>query len=174
MLHKARIEGMAVEQRSNAPIVLLKTEKGNETIPIFIGAMEANSIFSALKGVRYDRPMTHDLFKNFMMLLDVHVSQVDVCDIRDDTYYAEIHFIGKDGTFTMDARPSDAIAMAIRHEAPIYIDDIVMEKSRIGTEGVGVKDSGASAEVADKSEEGKKWTDYLRKLNPDDFGKYKV
>jgi hypothetical protein len=90
---------------------------------------------------------------------------VEVCDLRDSTFFARIYFESQDGGFDMDARPSDAIALALRFNAPIYVDDKVMEKSKINQEEV---------EVLDESEEGKKWAEYLENLSPEDFGKYKV
>jgi bifunctional DNase/RNase len=165
MLHKVTISGLAMDPASNTPIVILKTEGEEQTIPIWIGLLEATSIASAMKNITYDRPMTHDLFKNFIELLDMEISKVEICDIRANTYYAEILFASKDGTFTMDARPSDAIAMALRFNAPLYVDDKVLEKSKVEKEEV---------EVLDNSEEGKKWAEYLEKLSPEDFGKYKV
>ena len=165
MLHKVNIAGLAMDPASNTPIVILKTEGEEQTIPIWIGLLEATSIASAMKNINYDRPMTHDLFKNFMGLLDIEISKVEICDIRANTYYAEILFQSKEGTFTMDARPSDAIAMALRFNAPLYVDDKVIEKSQTEEEKV---------EVLDNSEEGKKWAEYLENLSPDEFGKYKV
>jgi bifunctional DNase/RNase len=93
------------------------------------------------------------------------VSKVEVNDLKDNTYYATIHFVSQEKTFTMDSRPSDAIAIAVRLHAPIYVDDKVIQKSKIG-EGI--------SEALDKSEEGKKWAEYLEKLNPEDFGNYKI
>ena len=85
--------------------------------------------------------------------------------LKENTFYAEIHFASKERSFTMDARPSDAIALALRFHAPIFVDERVMEKSQAGK---------ATGEVLDDSEEGKKWAKYLEKLSPEDFGKYKV
>ena len=172
MLHKAKIEGFAIDQRNKTPIILLRTEEGEQTIPIWIGMLEATSIASALNDVKFDRPMTHDLFRNFLDLLDIRVSQIDVCDIKNRTYYAEIHFIAEEDTFSLDARPSDAIAMAIRFGAPIYVDDKVVRKS-LETIGDGPA-LDKSVEVQDKSEDGEKWAEYLKRLDPEDFGKYKV
>jgi bifunctional DNase/RNase len=172
MLHKAKIEGIALDKSNSQPVIILKTEDGEQTIPIWVGVLEATSIASALNGVNFDRPMTHDLFKNFMGLLDIHVSQVDICDLKDNTYYAKIHFLAKDDTFAMDARSSDAIAMAIRFDAPIYIDDDVIRKSQAVIERNKAQDK--DAEVLDTSEDGEKWAEYLKKLDPEDFGKYKV
>ena len=108
--------------------------------------------------------MTHDLFKNLTQMLNLHINRIDICDLRENTFYAEIHFASPDHSFTMDARPSDAIALALRFKAPIFVDDQVMEKSQAGKSG----------QVIDDSEEGKKWAEYLENLSPEDFGKYKV
>ena len=165
MLHKASIAGLAMDPASNTPIVLLKTGENEEVIPIWIGLLEATSIASALKKIKFDRPMTHDLFKNFAGMMNISVSKIEVCDIRDNTYYALIYFTSETGEMTMDARPSDAIALALRFDAPIYVDEKVIQKSqRVETEG----------EAADESEEGQKWAEYLKNLSPEDFGKYKV
>ena len=165
MLHKVNIAGLAMDPASNTPIILLKTEEGEKTLPIWIGLLEATSIASALQDIQFDRPMTHDLFKNLTQMLNIQINRVDICDLRDNTFFALIHFHKGDQTFTMDARPSDAIAIALRFEAPIYVDDKVIEKA---------KHDDGEVEMLDKSEEGKKWADYLDKLSPEDFGKYKV
>ena len=165
MLHKAKIEGFAIDQKNKTPIILLKTEEGEQTIPIWIGMLEATSIASALQDIKYERPMTHDLFKNFSDSLKISIAKIEVCDLKDNTFFARIYFVSKDGNFDIDARPSDAIALALRFSAPIFVEDAVMQKSKI---------SDGEAEVVDTSEEGKKWADYLEKLSPDEFGKYKV
>ncbi|MGB8425136.1 MAG: bifunctional nuclease family protein [Desulfobacterales bacterium] len=165
MLHKVSIAGLTMDPTSNTPIIILKSVENDQAVPIWIGLLEATSIASALQNVKFDRPMTHDLFKNFTDRLQIAVSKVEVCDLRESTFFARIYFESPDGGFDMDARPSDAIALALRFNAPIYVDDKVMEKSKISKEDV---------EVLDESEEGKKWADYLENLSPEDFGKYKV
>ncbi len=165
MLHKANIAGLTIDPASNTPIIILKTEDEERAIPIWIGLLEATSIASALQNIEFERPMTHDLFKNFTEQMNVAVSKIEVCDLRDNTFFALIHFDGEEQSFTMDARPSDAIAIALRFKAPIYVDDKVIAKS-------GQADG--DVEVLDQSEEGKKWAEYLEKLSPEDFGKYKV
>lgn len=164
MLHKASIAGLTMDPASNTPIVVLKSEKNGQSVPIWIGLLEATSIASALQDIKFDRPMTHDLFKSFVELQNTAIAGVEVVDIRDNTFYARINFISEEKTFSMDARPSDAIALALRFKAPIYMDEKVLAKSRVG-EGNG------KAEAVDDSEEGKKWADYLEKLSPDEFGK---
>ena len=165
MLHKARITGMTMDPASNTPIIILKTDEGEHTVPIWIGLLEATSIASVLQNIRFDRPMTHDLFKNLVTQLNLGISKVEVCDLQDNTFYARIHFEGPETAFAMDARPSDAIALALRFEAPIYIDQKVLDKHKT--------DQGPT-EILDQSEEGKKWAEYLENLSPEDFGKYKV
>ena len=130
-----------------------------------IGLLEATSIASALRNIKFDRPMTHDLFKNFVESLKIDVAKVEVCDLKDNTFYAKIYFISEEKKFSMDARPSDAIAIALRFQAPIYVDDKIIEKSQALE---------TDAEMLDKTEEGKKWAEYLENLSPEDFGKYKV
>ena len=165
MLRKVTIAGMTMDPSSNTPIIILKSEEDDQAVPIWIGLLEATSIASALQNIQFDRPMTHDLFKNFLDNIEIGVSRVEVCDLKDNTFYAKIYFDSKERSFIMDARPSDAIAIALRFKAPIYLDDKVIEKSKM-TEGI--------SEMVDESEEGKKWAEYLEKLSPDDFGKYKV
>ncbi len=165
MLHKVSIAGLTMDPASNTPIIILKSEETDQAIPIWIGLLEATSIASALQKIKYDRPMTHDLFKNFTGLLNISISKVEVCDLEDNTFFAKIYFISKDGNFEMDARPSDAIALALRFDAPIYVADAVMQKSKTGD---------GEAEVLDTSKEGKKWADYLESLSPEDFGKFKI
>lgn len=165
MLRKVNIAGMTMDPASNTPIIILKTEDDEQAVPIWIGLLEATSIASALQNIKYERPMTHDLFKNLMEQLEFSVAKVEVCDLRDNTFFARIHFVSKERIFDMDARPSDAIALALRFDAPIFVDDAVIQHSKIRAEDV---------EVADTSDEGKKWADYLENLSSEDFGKYKV
>ena len=165
MLHKVSIASMAIDPTSNTPIIILKLAKGDKAIPIWIGLLEATSIASALKDIKFDRPMTHDLFKNLIENLNMVVSKVEVCDLRNNTFYAKIYFTSPERNFSMDARPSDAIAIALRFQAPIYVDDKIIEKSQV---------IDADYEMTNKTEEGKKWAEYLENLSPEDFGKYKV
>ncbi len=165
MLHKVGIAGMTIDPASNTPIIILKTVEDDQAIPIWIGLLEATAIASALQNITFDRPMTHDLLKNLLDVQNIGVSKVEVCDLKENTFYAKIHLTATGGAFTIDARPSDAIAVALRFKAPIYVDDKVIEKSK---KGVG------DIEVLDQSQEGKKWAEYLDNLSPDDFGKYKV
>ncbi len=165
MLHEMKIAALTQDPETNAPILFLKSVEGEKTIPIWIGMLEAVSIASALQGIEFDRPMTHDLFKNFIELQSIELTKIEICDLKDSTFYAKIYFSSENNNFNMDARPSDAIALAIRFQKRIYVDEKVIEKS-LASDG--------TFEEADGSEEGKKWTDYLEKLDVDDFGKYKM
>ncbi|MFC1812202.1 bifunctional nuclease family protein [Thermodesulfobacteriota bacterium] len=165
MLRKVNIAGMTMDPASNTPIIILKSVEDDQAIPIWIGLLEATSIASALQNVQFDRPMTHDLFKNFIKSMNIEVSKIEVCDLKDNTYYAKIYFTSEDRSFSMDSRPSDAIAIALRFQAPIYVDDKIIEKS---------KQLETDLEMSDTSEEGKKWAEYLETLSPEDFGKFKI
>jgi len=166
MLHKVSIAGMTLDPASNTPIIILKPEDNDhQAIPIWIGLLEATSIASVLQDIKLERPMTHDLFKNFIDFLKIEVSRIEVNDLKDNTFYATIHFTSEKRTFSMDARPSDAIAIALRFDAPIYVDDRVIEKSQ---------QANGEVEIVDKSKKGKELAEYLENLSPDDFGKFKV
>jgi bifunctional DNase/RNase len=165
MLHKVNIAGITMDPASNTPIVILKTIDEEDAIPIWIGLLEATAIASVLQDVDFDRPLTHDLFKNFVEEMAVAVERVEVCDLKNNTFFARIYFTGKERVFSMDARPSDAIAIALRFNAPVFVDDKVIQNFRTGD---------PDAEAADTSEDGRRWAEYLENLSPEDFGKYKV
>jgi len=166
MLHKVSIAAMAMDTASNTPVITLKSEEDGQTISIWVGLLEATAIASVLQRIRFERPMTHDLFKNFTELLNFKVSRVEICDLKDNTFYSRIYFTSEDRTLSLDARPSDAIAIALRYGAPMYVDNDVIIKSKT--------DEKIPGEAVDKSEEGKKWAEYLENLPPEEFGKYKV
>ena len=165
MLHEMKIGGLAMDPSSNAPILILNSVKEEFSIPIWIGLLEAASIASVLQNISFDRPMTHDLFKNFINKVDITVKRIEVCDLKDNTFYAKIYCSSADKEFILDARPSDAIALALRFDATIYVDDKVVDNLK-------VKDG--EYEIVDDSDQGKKWEEYLKNLSPEDFGKYKV
>lgn len=159
------VSGLTVDPLTNSPIVILKEIDGERTLPIWIGLLEATAIASELEGIKFSRPMTHDLLKNIMGLINMKVKKVEVCDLRDNTYYALIHFSHNGKEMSIDARPSDALALSLRTDAPIFVSEEVIQKSS----QVDLK-----AEPEDKSEQGKKWQEILEKLSPEDFGKYKM
>ena len=159
------ISGLTVDPVTNTPIVILKEVDGEQTLPIWIGLLEATAIASELEGIKFARPMTHDLFKDVMDLMDARVVKVEVCDLKNNTYYARIHFIHNGRELTVDARPSDALALSLRVKAPIFVsEEVISNSSQVDLKG----------EAEDKSEKGKKWQEILERLNPEDFGKYRM
>jgi uncharacterized protein len=163
--HKVTVSGLILDPDSNTPILILKSEENEQVIPIWIGLLEATAIATSLKSIRFDRPMTHDLFLNFVELTGLSVTSVEVCDIQDSTFYARIHFSSSEASFSLDSRPSDAIAIALRADVPIFVDEMVFLKSNKIDEPI---------HASDDSEEGQKWAEYLKNLSSEDFGKYKV
>jgi uncharacterized protein len=167
MLRAMTISSVNMDQVTNSPIIILKEVEGDQTLPIWIGLLEATAIASEIEGVKFSRPMTHDLFKNVMDQVDIKIKKIEICDLRDNTYYALIHLTNRGANLTIDSRPSDAIALALRTQAPIFVSDEVLRKSK-------QVDAVREGVPADKSEQGKKWQDILEELNPEDFGKYKM
>jgi uncharacterized protein len=167
MLRAMTISSVNMDQVTNSPIIILKEVEGDQTLPIWIGLLEATAIASEIEGVKFSRPMTHDLFKNVMDQVDIRIKKIEICDLRDNTYYALIHLDTRGKVLTIDSRPSDAIALALRTQAPIFVSDEVLRKSK-------KVDATREGVPADKSEQGKKWQDILEELNPEDFGKYKM
>ena len=139
MLRKVNIAGLTMDPASNTPIIILKTEDDEQAVPIWIGLLEATSIASALQKIKYERPMTHDLFKNFAETQNISIERVEVCDLRDNTFFARIHFVAEGGqSFDMDARPSDAIALALRFASPDFrggVRDPALQDARPGRGG---------------------------------------
>jgi uncharacterized protein len=162
---RMKVFGLTIDPLTNSPIMILKNLEGDKTVPIWIGLLEATAIAGELENIKFSRPMTHDLMKNMMDQLGVRLAKVEICDLRDNTFFALIYMTLKDKEFSMDARPSDAIALALRAEAPIYVEEQVILKSKD-------VDLGPKEEV--QSAEGKKWTEILESLSPDEFGKYKM
>ena len=159
------ISGLTVDPITNSPIVILKEIDGDGTLPIWIGLLEATAIASELEGIKFSRPMTHDLLKNMMDMVHVRVSKIEVCDLKDNTYYARINFEFNGKEMSIDARPSDAIALSLRLDAPIFVsEDVISRSTQIDLKAV----------AQDKTEKGKKWQEILENLDPDDFGKYKM
>jgi bifunctional DNase/RNase len=156
-----KIRGLMVDPVTNTPIVILK-DVGSETVlPIWVGVYEANAIALEIEKVTTPRPMTHDLIKNVLTGLDTHVHKVVVTELREDTFYAVIWLEREGRTVSIDSRPSDALALALRVDCPIFVEDDVLKTSKLA--------SAASDRVT---------TEELRKLleglNDEDFGRYKM
>ena len=166
MLIEMKVSGLTIDPITNTPIVILKDMQENKAIPIWIGLFEASAIATELEKIVFSRPMTHDLFNECLKALNVAVSKIEIGDIRNNTFYASIYLMREGQSFTVDARPSDAIALALRARAPIFVDETVIEKSRNIDFGIKITD-------LDKLKEDK-IREYLENLSAEDFGKYKM
>lgn len=162
-----KVTGLTIDPFTNMPIIILKDLEEKNALPIWIGLIEASAIATELEKIQLSRPMTHDLIRNILQALEVVVLRVEVNDLSDNTFYARIYLQGKGGELVIDSRPSDAIALALRTKAPIFVDKKVIEKSR----SIDLAKGGKEAEKKGKEE---KWAEILDNLNPDDFGKYKM
>jgi len=151
MITQMEIRGLMFDPYNNSYIVLLRCEDTQEMLPVWVGKPEATAISFALEGLSTPRPMTHDLMKLLIDSVNAKVLSVNITDLKDNTYYAKVNIAYGDSFFTIDARPSDAIAFAIRAEAPIFASDDVIQKH--------------DAEEVDR---------WLENLKPEDFGKYEV
>jgi bifunctional DNase/RNase len=154
------IKGLMLDPVSNSPIVVLKDEQEKFFLPIWVGIFEANAIALQLENVSTPRPMTHDLLRNMIGELDGRVVRVVINDLRDSTFFAQIRVMTSGKTLEVDARPSDAIALALRTEAPIFVAQSVLDQAQT-----------ISPDGEDQDEKLKKW---FESLSPDDIGKYKM
>ena len=161
MLIEMTIKGLMVDPITNMPIVILKDKEGDRVLPIWVGIFEANAIALQIENIATPRPMTHDLLRNIITDLEGQVDRVVVCDLNDNTFYAIIHLTVKGERVAVDARPSDAIALALRTRSPILVDETVIDNA---------KTVDFSAERTD-SDRLQKW---LESLDPDELGKYKM
>jgi uncharacterized protein len=156
-----KIRGLMMDPVTNMPIVILKDVSGDSVLPIWVGIYEANAIALEIEKVSTPRPMTHDLIKNLLTGLDTRVHKVVVNELREDTFYAVI-WLERDGhIISVDSRPSDALAIALRLDCPIFVEDDVLKTSK---QASAVSDRVSADEL-------RKWLDGL---NDEDLGKYKM
>ena len=155
-----KIRGLMMDPVTNMPIVILKDVNGTAILPIWVGIYEANAIALEIEKVNTPRPMTHDLIKNVLLGLSAGVQKVVVNDLREDTFFALI-WVERDGQLVcIDSRPSDALAVALRLDCPIFVDEEVLKSSKI-----------ANATEKVSNEEMRKW---LENLGDEDMGRYKM
>ncbi len=158
---RMEVKGLMLDPTSNLPIVILRDESSNSFLPIWIGVFEANAIALRIEGVETPRPMTHDLMRSFLEDLGVTVTQILISDLRDNTFFAEIHLTLDQRRFTIDSRPSDALALALRTEAPIFVRQAVLDKAQ-------------SIDLAGNLEDDERLKKWLEDVSPEDLGKYKM
>jgi hypothetical protein len=149
MITQLKVRGLMFDPYNNAYIVVLKDEGNSDTLPIWVGKSEASAISFSLEGITAPRPMTHDLMKAMLDAVDAKLISVVVSDLKDNTYFAKIHLMYEDSEYSIDSRPSDAIALALRTSTPIFAKEEVLRKQA--------------------SEELEHW---LENLKPEDFGKF--
>ncbi len=156
-----KIRGLMVDPVTNTPIVILRDTSGNSILPIWVGVYEANAIALEIEKVTTPRPMTHDLIKNLLTGVEATVHKVVVSELKDETFYAVIWLEQNGELISVDSRPSDALALALRLDCPIYVEEQVLQNSR------------SAANISDKvtNEELKRW---LEGLNDEDLGRYKM
>ena len=160
-----KIKGLMMDPLTNSPIVVLQDVSSDTLLPIWVGIFEANAIALQIEKVDTPRPMTHDLIRNFFEQLEVKVERIEVCDLRNNTYYAVIYLRSKDKLSQVDARPSDAIAIALRTDAPIFVKEEVITKFQKSEDG---------PRPSFDKENREKWAEILEKLDPSEFSKYKM
>ncbi|MFC2157162.1 bifunctional nuclease family protein [Acidobacteriota bacterium] len=156
-----KIKGLVVDPISKMPIVVLEDINSERMLPIWIGIFEANAIALKIENISTPRPMTHDLIKIFLDEMDIDIKKIVVNDVRDNTFYALIHCNHNGQSMVIDSRPSDAIAISLRTETPIFVEEDVVDKAH----------SLKYDENLESSEKLRKW---LEELKPEDFGKYKM
>jgi bifunctional DNase/RNase len=160
-----KVTGLTIDPFTSMPIIILKDLEEKCALPIWIGLIEASAIATELEQIKLTRPMTHDLMKSMLDTSEVSVAKVEVNDLADNTFYARVYLKRGADEHILDARPSDAIAIALRTKAPIFVARHVIEKSR----KIDMSQEGMNTEHNKQ-----KWTEILENLSPEDFGKYKM
>jgi hypothetical protein len=132
MFVEMKVRGLALDPMSNMPIIILRDDEDKRSLPIWVGIFEANAIALELEKIATPRPMTHDLIKSILETIEARVMKVVVTDLRDNTFFAVIHLQVGETEYTVDSRPSDAIALAIRAKVPVLVEDRVFDKASLG------------------------------------------
>lgn len=157
-----KVEGLTLDPLTNMPIIILKDLAGDKALPIWVGYFEANAIALEIEKINTPRPMTHDLLNNIISSLQAKVKHILVTDLKDNTFFAEISVIQNGSDMTIDSRPSDAIALALRSKSPIFVEEKVIEAAK-------------SLDLPDpdklQNQEKQQWKDWITSIKPQDFGK---
>lgn len=161
MLIEMTIKGLMIDPITNMPIVVLKDKEGERVLPIWVGVFEANAIALQIENVATPRPMTHDLLRNVIVDLDGAVDRVVVSELQESTFFAIIHLTVKGEHLVVDARPSDAIALALRMRAPILVEETVIDHAK-------------TVDFASEPVDSDRLQQWLESLDPDEMGKYKM
>jgi len=163
---KMSVSSLTLDPTTKMPFLIMKDKENKYSVPIWVGIFEASAIAIEMEGIKPKRPMTHDLMNNILADSKIKVSKVEIHEIKDSTFYASIFLCNSKGTkLTMDARPSDSIALALRQNAPIYVSEDVIKKA---------KRLDLSDYNEDERTEKDKWSEVLENMEPEAFGKYKM
>ena len=155
------IKGLMVDPITNMPIIILRDKDGQRVLPIWVGVFEANAIALQMENVTTPRPMTHDLLKNVICDLKADIQKIVVSDLRENTFYALIYLVVNGEPVAIDARPSDAIALALRAQAPIFVEDRVIDNAK-------------TVDFVPDKENSERLQKWLESLDPDELGKYRM
>ncbi|MBT3923253.1 MAG: bifunctional nuclease family protein [Nitrospinaceae bacterium] len=157
-----KVEGLTLDPLTNMPIIILKDSTGSKALPIWVGYFEANAIALEIEKISTPRPMTHDLLRNLIENMKAEVNHILINELKDNTFYAIISLVCGDQTLSIDSRPSDAIALALRTKSSIFVEEQVIEAAK-------------SLDLPDpakmKTDDDKQWKDWLDNITPEDFGK---
>lgn len=154
-----KVMGIAIDTASGSPIIVLNDKENRKALPIWIGSAEASAIIRKIENIKVLRPMTHDLIIDVVEKTGYHVSRVEINDVEEDTYYSTIYLSNEENEVTIDARPSDAIAVAIRVDAPIYVSAKVLA------------DGSVSCDSEKDEEESQEFKNFIQSIKPSDFEK---
>lgn len=177
-MHQVRVASLGLDKASNTPVVILQETDGERVLPIWIGPGEASAIAMELAGMKFSRPLTHDLFTSMLQGLGSVLQRVLITKVVDNTYHAELIITNNGGIISIDARPSDSIAIALRAKAPIFAHEDLLEQASIEIQSAEIEPGDmAEGESEGEGEEASEMDaeqlkDYLRKLNPEDFGRF--
>jgi uncharacterized protein len=155
------IKGLMVDPITNMPIIILRDKDGQRVLPIWVGVFEANAIALQMENVTTPRPMTHDLLKNVISDLKADIQKIVVSDLRENTFYALIYLVVNGEPVAIDARPSDAIALALRAQAPIFVEDSVIDHAK-------------TVDLVPDKENSERLQKWLENLDPEAMGRYKM
>jgi len=161
---EVKVAHLGLDRQTNTPVVILQEDEGERVLPIWIGPAEASAIAMEMAGVKFSRPLTHDLVKQVIIGLGGELNRVVITRVEENTYYAELHIYRNDEVVQVDARPSDSIAVALRLKAPIFTQADLLELTSIDTVESSTSEPGTLDADSLKS--------YLEKLDPEDFGKF--
>ncbi len=181
-MKEVQVASLGLDKSSNTPVVILRETEGQRVLPIWIGPNEASAIAMELAGIKFSRPLTHDLFNTVVTGLGSELVRVVITKVVDNTYYASLIYKHDGELISIDSRPSDSVALALRAAAPIFADDELLDTAALDMDPAGLEteltDPGWSSDTAGAEESGEtertheRLRDYLKGLNPEDFGRF--